>query len=122
MTTKGDDTLAASVSDKAGSDVLKQHRTSDVSSFEDSELESVGFQIRQEEGHDIKYRTCSWQKVRTVFRTWSFCGSRSCGGRLRVGDKSNLRTCEHRSALWTSATYSCEGRGRLSGPSQILNA
>ena len=66
MTTKGDDTLAASVSDKAGSDVLKQHRTSDVSSFEDSELESVGFQIRQEEGHEIKYRTCSWQKVRTV--------------------------------------------------------
>ena len=77
MTTKGDNTLAASVSDKAGSDVLKPHRTSDVSSFEDSELESVGFQIRQEEGHEIKYRTCSWQKVRIAFRTWLFCASRS---------------------------------------------
>ena len=111
MTTKGDDTLAASVSDKAGSDVLKQHRTSDVSSFEDSELESVGFQIRQEEGHDIKYRTCSWQKVRTVFRTWSFCGSRSCGGGLRGGGKSNLCPCEHRCALLTYR-YACK-EGRL---------
>jgi hypothetical protein len=29
-----------------------------------TEEESVGAQIEAEKGHDIQYRTCSWQKVR----------------------------------------------------------
>lgn len=35
-----------------------------ASSVDDSDVESIGLQIKNEEGHEIKYRTCSWQKVR----------------------------------------------------------
>ncbi len=49
-------------------DEHKQRTVSDASSFAESDLESVGVQIKLEEGHAIKYRTCSWQKVRISFR------------------------------------------------------
>ncbi|KAI0691081.1 transmembrane amino acid transporter protein-domain-containing protein [Cerioporus squamosus] len=52
---------------------LKQRPVSDASSFEDSDLESVGVQIKQEEGHAIRYRTCSWQKTAALLFSEYIC-------------------------------------------------
>ncbi|RPD53679.1 hypothetical protein L226DRAFT_480597 [Lentinus tigrinus ALCF2SS1-7] len=51
----------------------KQRPISDASSFEESDLESIGLQIKQEEGHEIKYRTCSWQKTAALLFSEYIC-------------------------------------------------
>ncbi|KAI0743430.1 transmembrane amino acid transporter protein-domain-containing protein [Daedaleopsis nitida] len=42
-----------------------KHRLSESGSYDgsDTDVESVGLQIAKEADHDIKYRTCSWQKT-----------------------------------------------------------
>ncbi|KAK7047766.1 hypothetical protein VNI00_006094 [Paramarasmius palmivorus] len=43
-----------------GSDDIERH---DASTLEDSSEASVGAQIEREKDHEIKYRSCSWQKL-----------------------------------------------------------
>lgn len=47
-------------------DLEKRRPETDAVSTEASE-ESVGVQIAREKDHEIKYRSCSWQKVRYAF-------------------------------------------------------
>ena len=68
--------MAAPALQKTNSDDLPGKERFSESSVDDSDLESVGLQIAKEEGHDIKYRTCSWQKVRTRLQSlfgWLWC-------------------------------------------------
>lgn len=39
-----------------------------LSSFSDNASREVKLQVQEEEGHEIKFRTCSWQKVRVCRR------------------------------------------------------
>ncbi|EEB95615.1 hypothetical protein MPER_05382, partial [Moniliophthora perniciosa FA553] len=62
--------------------ILRDSESDDVerngdSSLEDASEVSVGAQIERERDHDIKYRSCSWQKLTTVLYTslilWRYC-------------------------------------------------
>ncbi|KAI0745069.1 transmembrane amino acid transporter protein-domain-containing protein [Earliella scabrosa] len=51
---------------------LPKQRLSE-SSFEESDIESVGIQIAKEQDHEIKYRTCSWQKTASLLFSEYIC-------------------------------------------------
>ena len=54
-------------------DVLEAKRGKDIdveslSSASDNASREVALQVQEEEGHEIKFRSCSWQKVRLCNR------------------------------------------------------
>lgn len=57
-------TLTTMTTPAAGYPADKALRADNISLSSSTDLESIGAQIKKEEGNQIKYRTCSWQKVR----------------------------------------------------------
>ena len=54
-------------------DVLEAKKGKDIdveslSSASDNASREVALQVQEEEGHEIKFRSCSWQKVRLYFQ------------------------------------------------------
>ena len=52
-------------------DILETKKGKDVdveslSSLSDNASREIALQVQEEEGHEIKFRTCSWQKVRVL--------------------------------------------------------
>ncbi|ESK83006.1 neutral amino acid [Moniliophthora roreri MCA 2997] len=68
--------MGPSIEHKSSSSILRDSESNDLernggSSLEDTSAVSVGMQIEREKDHDIKYRSCSWQKTvsaRFIFR------------------------------------------------------